>query len=251
MVAQLSIGEIIFGGNDQPGLIKRTQPGVGVFRRNAQGAIGETFFAAVQLLEVTCHGFRRCLKEAPQLRLDIQLPFCANLRFLIICWRAEETLLGGCHALWISARRDLAKKFGKKRIQLGYLNLVLASANFHINRPFRVWRAKDTRAIAAHKVRRAPACRSTKPNVLFDAPPTYVSPLSRVDSRRPVGKPSLHRSLDSPDRCAPPLAMEDRGLPPAGFRVRSWADQQSRVPHFSYLETAYSLRFAPFPPPPP
>src|SRR5439155_1256795 len=75
------------------------------------------------------------------LSLHDALPICANLRFLPVRWRAKDAFFGGWHTLWICACWDLPEKFGEKWIQLGDLDLVVASANFHINQPFRAWRA--------------------------------------------------------------------------------------------------------------
>src|SRR6476620_9553707 len=91
------------------------------------------------------------------------------------------------------------------------------------NRSSPAWRAGGSHAVAAHKARPAPAFRSTKSSARCDALPTCVFPLSREDSRRPVGKPWLRSSSNLPDRCAPPLATEDRVLLPNAFLFRSSA----------------------------
>jgi len=90
-------------------------------------------------------------------------------------------------------------------------------------KPSQLWRVEGSRAIAAHKVRLVPACRSIKSNVLSDALLTCVSPLCRADNRRRAGIPSLRSSSNLPDHCGPPRATLDRAPLPHAFLFRSSA----------------------------
>jgi hypothetical protein len=42
-------------------------------------------------------------------------------------------LLGSWFSVWAGTRRNLSEELGKKRVQLGDLNLVVVPANLHIN----------------------------------------------------------------------------------------------------------------------
>src|SRR5438105_4835908 len=109
MIAELAIGEVVFRGNGEPGLVQRIQPRLGVFSRNFQGAISEWLRAAVQLLQVRGHRLGGRTKQTPQLRFDINLPFRANL--LLRSWgrRAEDSLLGSFDSLDIAALGNLSQ----------------------------------------------------------------------------------------------------------------------------------------------
>src|SRR2546430_11263872 len=126
--------------------------------------------------------------EIYTLSLHDALPI-SNFSFLGVRRRAEKALFGGGHAFRIGAGWDLSKKFRKKRIELGYLDLVISAANFHINRLSRESRAGDTRAIAAHKALHARASRSTKLNALSGPPLAYGVRLFRAGNRRPAETP--------------------------------------------------------------
>src|SRR5205085_6963722 len=109
MIAELAIGEVVFRGNGEPGLVQRIQPRFGVFSRNFQGAISEWLRAAVQLLQVCGHGLSGGTKQAPQLRFDIDLPLGANLRLRGWGRRAEDSLLGGFDSLDVTALGNLSQ----------------------------------------------------------------------------------------------------------------------------------------------
>ena len=77
------------------GLIERVQPGfLHAFGRNAQGAVGKRFGAAIELLQIGRDGFGRGPKKPAQFRFDIKFPFGANLGLRGGGRRTENSLLG-------------------------------------------------------------------------------------------------------------------------------------------------------------
>src|SRR5438270_6226659 len=116
MIAELTVGEVIFRGNGEPCPVQRIQPRFGVFSRNFQRAISEWLRAAVQLLQVRGHGLGGGTKQAPQLRFDIDLPFRANLLLRSRGRRAEDSLLGGFDSLDVAALGNLSQSLGQEWI---------------------------------------------------------------------------------------------------------------------------------------
>src|SRR6202035_5129067 len=108
-----------------------------MFGWNAWRAVGETFFVAVQLLQIARHCLRCRLKQASQLRFDVRFPLRTKLSFLFICWRTEEPLFGSRRAIWVGARRNLPKQFGQERVQFRDLDRTFAAANLHVSLSFR------------------------------------------------------------------------------------------------------------------
>ena len=162
MIAELAFGEIVFRRDGEARLVQRVQPGVRVFGRNPQGAVGERFGAAVELLQVGRDGFRGGLKEPPQFRLDVKLPFRAHFALGGRRGRTEQALLRRFRSFGVGAFRDLPQKLGQKRIELGNLEAIFLAANLHISLFVRAWPAAGSRGVAGRKARPAPAFRSTR-----------------------------------------------------------------------------------------
>ena len=194
MIAKLAVAEIVFCRNDQPGLIERVQPGISMLRGDTKLAICERLLVPIQLLQIGSHCFRGGAKKSAQLGFHIKFPFRTLLGFASVRRWAEKAFLRRRCPLRICAGGNLPKKLRQKWIELRNFELVLSPANFHINGLFRALRAGDTHAAAAHIARLVRASRSTKSSDLSDAPPACAFPLSHVDSRTRVERPSSHRS---------------------------------------------------------